>query len=63
MKENKINIELTLDEINLVLSSLSELPFKVVNDIILNIKEQAQMELQRINNPVLFNNLEKNEKQ
>jgi len=45
----KLKIELTVEEVNLVLNSLSELPFKITNEIINNIKTQAENQLKPAN--------------
>ena len=44
----KLKIELTTEDVNLVLSALVELPFRISNDIINNITLQAQSQLQPI---------------
>ena len=44
----KIKIELTIEEVNLVLSALGELPFRISTEIIKNITSQAQSQLQPV---------------
>lgn len=46
---NKIEINLTVEEINVILSALIELPFKQVSNLIGNIKEQAENKLKEVN--------------
>lgn len=41
----KINLELTIDQTNLVLSALSNLPFNQVVDVITNIRQQAETQV------------------
>lgn len=45
----KIEINLTVEEINVILSALIELPFKQVSNLIVNIKEQAENKLKEVN--------------
>lgn len=44
----KLKLELTLEEVNMVLSALSELPFKISNEMINNITAQAQSQLNTV---------------
>ena len=41
----ELKIELTVEEINILLSALNELPFKTVNGLIFKIKNQAEAQL------------------
>lgn len=41
----KINLELSLDEINVILDSLSNMPFKAVFNVIQNVQRQAQAQI------------------
>jgi len=45
-KEKVLNVALTVDELNLVLTALAELPAKVSMNLIGKITSQAQHELQ-----------------
>jgi hypothetical protein len=42
----KLTLELNVNEINVVLGALREMPHRVVNDLINNIVAQAQSQLQ-----------------
>lgn len=42
----EINVRLTLDETNLILEALGELPFARVHQLIANIQQQAHSQLQ-----------------
>lgn len=44
--EKNINLNLSLDELNLVLSALAELPAKVSMNLISKVTAQAQQQLQ-----------------
>ena len=47
MNDNvKINLELNVNEVNVLLTALREMPHRVVNDFINNILAQAQSQLQ-----------------
>jgi hypothetical protein len=47
MSDNiKVKLELNVNEINVVLGALREMPHRVVNDLINNIVAQAQSQLQ-----------------
>lgn len=48
---NKIHLELTVDELNTVLASLTDRPFRLVNDVILKINKQAQEQVDEFNRP------------
>lgn len=41
-QKQKFNVEVTLDELNLVLAGLAELPYKASSPIIQNLVEQYQ---------------------
>jgi hypothetical protein len=41
----KISLTVTLEEANLILASLQELPHKLVNNLIQNLVQQAQSQL------------------
>lgn len=41
-----LTINLTVEEINLLLLALAKLPFENVADLIMNIKQQAQAQLE-----------------
>ena len=41
METTKLTLELQVNEVNVILSTLSELPFKQVSDLIVKIREQA----------------------
>lgn len=43
---NKLQIDLTVEEANLVLEALGDLPYKRVANLIASIQEQAQQQLQ-----------------
>ena len=45
MNDIKINLELTLDEVNALLVALQELPAKVCNPITAKIREQGEAQL------------------
>ncbi|MFM7853474.1 MAG: hypothetical protein ACKO96_16525 [Flammeovirgaceae bacterium] len=42
---DKINLELNVNEVNVVLSALREMPYRLVNDVLNNIIAQAQSQL------------------
>jgi hypothetical protein len=42
-----ITLELTLEETNMVLSALAELPFRVSNQLIQKVQEQANKQLKQ----------------
>lgn len=44
---SKINLELTIEEVNTILSGLGNLPFVQVNKLIINIQQQSQSQLQQ----------------
>ena len=46
MDPQKITIELTVDQANVVLAALAKLPFETVADLIVLIRQQAQEQLQ-----------------
>lgn len=43
---DKVNLELSVNDVNIILSALREMPYRVVNDVINNIVSQAQSQLQ-----------------
>ena len=43
---NKINLELTIEEANLILKALGDLPYIQVHELIHNIKRQAALQLE-----------------
>jgi hypothetical protein len=45
--ETNINLQLTVNETNVVLTALRELPHRVVADLIANIMGQAQRQVQQ----------------
>ena len=45
----ELKISLTIDEINIVLTGLSELPHKMVNSVISKIISQSQLQLKPVN--------------
>lgn len=44
--ETYVNLELTVNETNIVISALRELPHRVVSDLIINVMNQAQKQIQ-----------------
>lgn len=44
---NELKLKLTLEEVNLVLGALNELPYKMVNTLILKIRSQAESEISK----------------
>jgi hypothetical protein len=47
MSDNKVlNLALTVEELNLVLGALAELPYKVSMNLIAKVSNQAQQQLQ-----------------
>lgn len=42
-----ITLLLPVSKVNMVISGLAELPFKLSNDLIIEIKRQAEVDLQR----------------
>ena len=52
----KLNLELTVDQVNLLLKGLSELPFKESSSLISEIQAQAAPQLQPIVPPIVESN-------
>lgn len=46
-QEPRINVALTINELNVVLASLQELPHKVADPLLRNLMGQAQAQLQQ----------------
>lgn len=44
--ETLVNLQLTVNETNIVISALRELPHRVVSDLIINVMNQAQKQIQ-----------------
>lgn len=42
-----IQLRLTIDEVNVILDSLGDQPYKAVHQLIANIHQQAQLQLQQ----------------
>lgn len=53
MDPQKITIELTVDQANVVLAALAKLPFETVADLIVAIRQQAQEQLQGLSTPAV----------
>lgn len=45
MSVNNITLNLKIEEVNLILSALSKLPFEVVADLIVNIRSQGNEQI------------------
>lgn len=58
MKEFKLT--LTVNETNLILKALSELPYKQVSDLVTKIHTQAQQQLMGTDEPVTETAMKKN---
>lgn len=50
--ETVITLELNINEVNLVLGALRELPHRVVNDVLNKVIAQAQRQVPQQNGPV-----------
>ncbi|WP_010585583.1 hypothetical protein [Schlesneria paludicola] len=44
----KLNFQLTLNEVNLILAALSELPFKVSHGLIQKLRQEAEQQVTNI---------------
>ena len=49
MKTENLNLELTVQEVNILLTSLSEMPYKISNNLIQKITEQSESQLKKNN--------------
>lgn len=52
MSDKTFNINFTIDELNMVLGALGELPAKASMSLIMNIQQQAQQQGQQPQQPV-----------
>ena len=55
---DKIQLELTVNEVNTILTALAELPYRAVNELVKNVVKQAESQLnQDRDNPVSYTHL------